>query len=213
MIHRGLFRTMEVMGWDSFEPVLYLLADRPDFVRQIMDSYAEFAAVLAERVLSEVEIDFVYFSEPIGSNHAPIVSPATYKTFVLDSYAPIIEVLRKYGVQWIGFATYANARVLLKDVLDAGFNCLWATETESRAMDYRDIRKEFGHDLRLIGGIDLDVLLRDASAIRDEMMVKVPPLLVDGGFIPLADGRVRATVPFENYVFYRQLLEELACLS
>jgi hypothetical protein len=33
--------------------------------------------------------------------------------------------------------------------------------------------------------------------------------LKQGGYIPLADGRVREDVPFENYVYYRQLLERV----
>jgi hypothetical protein len=38
---------------------------------------------------------------------------------------------------------------------------------------------------------------------------KLPPLLEQGGFIPLANGRVRAVVPYDNYVFYRRLLAEI----
>jgi uroporphyrinogen decarboxylase len=76
-------------------------------------------------------------------------------------------------------------------------------------MDYRDIRQEFGRDLRLIGGIDLDALRQDKEAIRREVEEKVPPLVAEGGYIPLADGRVRADVPFENYIYYRQLLREV----
>ena len=60
----------------------------------------------------------------------------------------------------------------------------------------------------MIGGIDLDVLHRDKDSIRREIHEKVPLLLEDGGYIPLADGRVREDVPFENYVYYRQLLKE-----
>jgi uroporphyrinogen decarboxylase len=75
-------------------------------------------------------------------------------------------------------------------------------------MDYRGIREEFGRGLRLIGGIDLDALRQGREAIRREIEEKVPPLLADGGFIPLADGRMRAEIPFENYVYYRRLLEE-----
>jgi hypothetical protein len=63
--------------------------------------------------------------------------------------------------------------------------------------------------LRLIGGIDLDALRRDKEAIRREVEEKVPPLLADGGYISMADGRVRADVPFENYVYYRKLLEKV----
>jgi uroporphyrinogen decarboxylase len=76
-------------------------------------------------------------------------------------------------------------------------------------MDYRNIRQEFGRELRLIGGIDLDALRRDKDTIRREIEEKVPPLVADGGYVPLADGRIRADVPFENYVYYRRLLEEV----
>ena len=78
-----------------------------------------------------------------------------------------------------------------------------------RAMDYRSIRKEFGRDLRLIGGIDLDVLREGKEAIRREVEEKVPALLEQGGYVPLADGRVRADIPFENYIYYRKLLEKV----
>jgi hypothetical protein len=30
--------------------------------------------------------------------------------------------------------------------------------------------------------------------------------VADGGYVPLADGRIRVDVPFENYAYYRQLL-------
>jgi hypothetical protein len=94
-------------------------------------------------------------------------------------------------------------------MLEGGFNCLWASEVNNAAMDYGDLRREFGRELRLIGGIDLDALRAGEEAIRCEVMEKVPPLLADGGYIPLADGRVRAEVPYEHYCYYRELLQEI----
>ena len=79
----------------------------------------------------------------------------------------------------------------------------------TRAMDYRDLRCEFGKDLRLIGGIDLDMLRRGKDAIKSELQQKVKPLLKQGGYIPLADGRVRKEIPFENYLFYRESMADL----
>jgi hypothetical protein len=105
--------------------------------------------------------------------------------------------------------TYANARLLLPSILKWGFNCLWACEVNVEAMDYRQIRREFGRDLRLIGGIDLDSLRHGKEAIRREVEEKVPPLVADGGYVPLADGRVRADVSLENYLYYRALLEKV----
>jgi hypothetical protein len=208
-VHRGFFLTMGVGDWRRFTEVIYLLKDDPAFVREALVTQGEFAARLAERVLREVEVDAAVFSEPIGGNDRPLISPQTYEDFVLTSYEPLLDVLRRYGVETIIFRTYANARALVPSILKWGINCLWACEVNVEAMDYGDLRREFGRDLRLIGGIDLDALRRGKEAIRREIEEKVPPLLAGGGYVPLADGRVREDVPFENYVYYRQLLRNV----
>jgi len=205
----GFFQSMGVSGWERFSEVMYLLVDEPELVREIMEIKGDFAARLAERILSEVEIDAAIFSEPIAGNSGSLISPQMYEEFVLPSYRPVLEVLRRFGVETIILRTYANARVLLPAAVESGFNCLWACECNAKDMDLDAVRRDFGPDLRLIGGIDVDALREDKETIRRELEEKVPPLLDGGGYIPLADGRVRAEIPFENYVFYRTLLEQL----
>ncbi|MGA3117942.1 MAG: uroporphyrinogen decarboxylase family protein [Syntrophobacteraceae bacterium] len=206
-VHRGFFLTMGVRGWNRFRELIELLNYDPQLVRESMSIQGEFAAKLTERILRMVDVDAVVFSEPIGGNDKPLISPRMYEEFVLKSYEPVLAVIRQYGVETVIFRTYANARILIPSILKWGFNCLWACEVNVEAMDYGDIRREFGRDLRLIGGIDLDALRRGKEAIRREIEQKVPPLLADGGYVPLADGRIRADVTFENYVYYRRLLE------
>ncbi len=208
-VHRGFFLTMGVGDWHRLVEVIYLLSDDPELVRETMIIQGEFAAQLAERVLREVQIDAAVFNEPIGGNDRPLISPRMYDEYVLTSYAPILQVLGQYGVETIVLRTYANARVLLSRLLKRGFNCLWACEVNIDAMDYRELRREFTRDLRLIGGIDLDALRQGKEAIRREIQEKVPQLLADGGYVPLADGRIRQDVLFENYVYYRRLLAEV----
>jgi hypothetical protein len=208
-VHRGFFLSMGVHDWGRFTEVVRLLIDDPAFVREAMAIQAELAAGLAERVLGEVEIDGAVFTEPIGGNDGPLISPRMYEEFVLTSYKPVFDVLSRHGVETIVFRTFANSRMLIPSILKWGFTCLWACEVNIEAMDYRDLRREFGRDLRLIGGIDLDALRRDKETIRREIQEKVPPLVADGGYVPLADGRVREDVRFENYVYYRRLLEKV----
>jgi len=208
-VHRGFFLSMGVDNWGRFTEVIRLVIEDPEFVREAMAIQGEFAARLAERVLREVEVDAAVFTEPIGGNDRPLISPRMYEEFVLTSYKPVFDVLGRYGVETVVFRTFANTRILIPSILKWGFTCLWACEVNIEAMDYRDLRREFGRDLRLIGGIDLDALRRDKEAIRREVEEKVPPLVADGGYVPLADGRVREDVPFENYVYYRRLLEKV----
>jgi uroporphyrinogen decarboxylase len=207
-VQRGLFLSMGVEGWGRFIEVVELLSHEPALVHETLMVQGEFAARLAERVLRDVRVDAALFSEPIAENRGPLISPRMYQEIVLPSYDPLLEVLKRRGVETVIFVSWANPRLLIPAVVERGFNCLWAYEVNPQAMDYRDLRREFGRDLRLIGGIDLDVLRQNKDAIRREVEEKVPVLLADGGYIPMLDGRVRVDVPFENYVFYKRLLEK-----
>lgn len=208
-VHRGYFLSMGVHGWHRFTDAIQLLIDNPKLVETWMNNCAEFSSKMVEKILQEVQVDAALFSEPIGGNHGPLISPAMYSSLVLRSYQPILEVLRSHGVKIVIFRTYANTRVLLPSVVKAGFNCLWACECNPQAMDYREIRQEFGKDLRLIGGIDSDALRQNEHEIFRAVMEVIPQLLNEGGFVPLADGRVREDVYFSNYVYYRKLLESV----
>jgi uroporphyrinogen decarboxylase len=208
-VHRGFFISMGVYEWDRLTDVMFALKQDPEYVKQAMSIWGRFNAAVAERILSDVTCDAAIFSEPLGGNDGPLISPKMYEEFVLKSYEPVLEVLRKHGVDMIILRTYANSRLMIPSFLKWGFNGLWACEVNIETMDYRDLRREFGRDLRLIGGIDLDALRRGKEAIREELEEKVPPLIADGGYVPLADGRVRKDVPFSDYVYYRQLLKAL----
>ena len=207
-VHRGLFLSLGVYDWRRFAEIACLLVEKPKFVEQALAMQGTFAARMAEKTLRAIRIDAAVFSEPIGGNNGPLISPQMYADLVLPSYGPLLALLRQYDVRTIIFRTYGNARILIPTLLEFGFNCLWACEVNIDAMDYRSLRQEFGRDLRLIGGIDLDTLRRGRWAIRREIETKVPWLIADGGYIPLADGRIREDLPYENYKYYRQVLAD-----
>jgi len=208
-VHRGFFLSMGVRNWRRFTEVMLLLKTDPQFIHEAMAVRGQFSARLAEKVLEAVDIDAAVFVEPIGGNDGPLISPKMYEEFVLTHYEPILDVVRRNGVETIILLTFANPRLLIPSVLKWGINCLWASESNMETMDYRGLRREFGRNLRLIGGIDLDALRRGKEAIKREVEEKGPPLLEQGGYIPLADGRVREDVSFENYTYYRKLLEKV----
>jgi hypothetical protein len=207
-MHQGFFLTMGVGDWKRFYEVIYLTKDEPELVMGMMEAQGECAARLAERILGDVRVEAALLSEPIGGNNGPIISPRMYREVVLASYQPLMETFHRFQVPLVIMRTYANPRPLLAGMIELGINCLWAYETPPGEMDYLDLRKQFGGELRLIGGIDADALRLGKEAIRREM-ARVPELLAQGGFIPLLDGRVREDVPYENYVYYRGLLEKM----
>ncbi len=207
-VHEGFFLSMGVHTSDRFTELMCLLYDKPDFVRAAMTIQGQFAARLAKRLLGELKVDALVFSEPIGDNNGVLISPRMYMDFVLPYYQPLLDVAKQFGIQTLICRTYANIKALIPCLLDKGINCLWACEVEQSVMNYPALRKEFGRDLRLIGGIDLDALRTGKDAIR-QAVERIAPLVEEGGYIPLADGRVRADIPYENYMYYREVLQEI----
>ncbi len=207
-IHQGLFLSLGIEDWRSFAPALLRLVDQPDFVRQNLAIRADFSARLAEKVLRQVDLDGVIFSEPIAGNHGALVSAEMYRSFSLQSYEPILDVLQTYQVPAIIWRSYANPIKLLPEVVKYPFNVLWLCETPPGELTPARVRQIAGYDITLIGGIDSDVLREEPRAIQ-RAVADVKRFVEEGRFIPLADGRVREDVPYPNYVFYRQELQRI----
>jgi len=207
-IHQGLFLCLGIEDWRSFAPAILLLVDQPEFVRQIMAVQADFAARLAAKVLRQVPLDGVIFSEPIAGNHGALISGEMYRAFALQSYGPVFDVLRHYQVPAVIWRSYANPDNLLPEVVKFPFNVLWLCETPPEALAPARVRQLAGPNVTLIGGIDSDVLRADTLVIR-QAIAAVRSFVEAGRFIPLADGRVREDVPYANYAFYRQELQRV----
>jgi len=207
-VHEGFFLSMGVEDGATFTSLMFQVCDQPNFVREWMLIQGSFAAELAEKVLKEVEFDAMIFSEPIGDNNGALISPRMYEELVLPSYEPLLALASLYGIKTLICRTYASMKTLIPSLLKWGIDCLWACEVEQSVMNYPALRREFGKDLKLIGGIDLDALREGKDAIQ-RVMDEIAPLVAEGGFIPLADGRVRPDVPYDHYAYYRELLREL----
>ncbi|MGQ9733088.1 MAG: hypothetical protein ACUVX8_17655, partial [Candidatus Zipacnadales bacterium] len=71
------------------------------------------------------------------------------------------------------------------------------------------LRKEFGRELRLFGGVNKQKMRTKEEVLQE--LIRLTPLLEDGGFIPFCDHRVPEYVPFEVYRYYER--EKLAMLG
>jgi len=76
-------------------------------------------------------------------------------------------------------------------------------------MDVVAMRKKFGRNLIIEGGIDKRVLSKGKKEIEEEVNKKVPELLKDGGYFPGIDHSLPPDVPLENYLYYLKLIREI----
>ncbi|MBL7064773.1 MAG: hypothetical protein ISS49_11305 [Anaerolineae bacterium] len=207
---RGFFLSLMVGDWESLTDVLYMTCDAPDMLAEMIAFLANFLVEVLTPALEAVQFDYALFDEPIASNTAPVVGPDVFRRFMQPLYRRLCDLLDAHGVEVRIFGSHGRVQELIPVALEAGINTLWVGNIGPAGLDYVALRREYGRDLRLIGGIDMRVLEADRPVVEAEVMRVVPPLLEQGGYVPTVDGRVRRYVPYENYRAYRELIRELA---
>ena len=88
--------------------------------------------------------------------------------------------------------------------IDAGINILYPFEAQC-GMDVLEVRKQYGKDLRMWGGVNKRALAIGPGAI-DAELARVRPLIEEGGYVPAPDHSLPPDVSFDNYRHYMEKL-------
>jgi len=208
-VSRGLLLSCGIRNWNGLTTVLEALYDSPREIDATMECVVDMALSLLGEVRDKTTVDFAVFNEPIASFHGPVVSPEHYRRFCFGPYTRLLDILRARGVGLVVVRTWGNALPLISLWVELGFSALWNDHCNAGGVAYTALRRRFGKELCLIGGIDSRALYADRAAIDRTVENTVPALLESGGYLPMLDDRVRKEVPYENYRYYRERLTEL----
>jgi uroporphyrinogen decarboxylase len=72
-------------------------------------------------------------------------------------------------------------------------------------MDVVALRKKFGKELLIGGGMDKRILASNKDAVKKMVEDKIP-LMREGGYVPGCDHAITPDIPWPNYRYYRELL-------
>ena len=207
----GLLQMLGVGDWKSLVAASVALLEEPLKVADLLDRTTDFYCVCLERVLSKVSVDYAALYEPIAANTGPVISPAMFERFAMPGYRKVLALLERFHVPLRIFCTTGgNLASLLPPLIDAGINGLWISNILDADMEYGALRRTFGPDLALIGGIDAGALNREEDVMIKTVRETVIPLLESGRYLPCLDDRPRNNISFARYKLYRKLLEEIA---
>jgi uroporphyrinogen decarboxylase len=157
--------------------------------------------------LGKLRIDYVSFAEDLAYKGGPHISPSIYKEFFLPYQDPIIDELKKRGINLVSMYTAGNIKPILPLLIEHGFNCTWPIERGS-LMDPIALRQMYGKDLRLVGGIAKESLIAGTDAI-DRELERLMPLIVEGGYIPAIDDMIPPEVSFSSYRYYVDAIKSI----
>lgn len=197
-------------NWMGVENIAVALYDDKPWVQEMMEWVTGFIIELITPALEQVPgIDMAYMWEDMCYRAGPLISPKHFKELMVPQYKRITGLLRKHGVDIVLVDCDGNHDQLNALWLEGGVNGVYPLEVAAGEDPVR-LRKEYGKDLRLIGGIDKRALAKDQKAIEEEVMKKVPFMVEAGGWIPSIDHAVPPDVPYGNYMYYLELVKKIA---
>lgn len=182
-----------------------LFVDEPDFVHWYNDRIAALCEQAIRTVLPGGGVDFMGGHEDMAYKNGPLISPAMFREFLMPYYARTVGLARSYGQKLFLMDSDGDIRRLIPLWLEVGVNAFTPMEVAA-GMDVRSIRKEYGREVRMIGGLDKRKFAESKDAIKAEVLAKVP-VAHDGGYIPTVDHGVPPDVPFAHYAYFVELMK------
>ena len=198
----------QLRSWVGTENISLMFYDDPALVEEMIEFNTDFLLALVEQAVQKVQFDYFNFFEDCAGKGGPLFGPELFRKFFMKPYKRIIERLHKAGIQSIWVDSDGDPEVLVPLWMEAGVNCFWPLEQAS-GMDPLRLRKKFGNDLVLCGGLDKMELAKGREAIDRELYGKIPPLLESGGYIPHIDHAVSPEISYDDFLYYLELKRKL----
>lgn len=192
-----------IRNWMGVEALSYLVYDDPAFFEEMVNHLTDLTLTVMDKVFAIVgnQIDTLAMWEDMCYNAGPLLSPTHFRRYMVPNYCRITEKARRHGVELVYLDSDGKIDELLPYWLESGVNTLFPIEVGTWKSDPIAFRRQYGKDLRMLGGFDKHLLALGPQAIEAEIR-RLIPLVEEGGYIPFADHRVPPDVPLKNYVFY-----------
>lgn len=194
---RGFFGfPRDLMGLENLCMAYYL---DPDLVQAIVEDRCAFIKRLFTPALEQFHIHFVLFWEDMAYNHGSLISPETFRRFMLPYYQELNAFFHQHGVDMTLVDSDGNILDLTALFVEGGCDGVYPLEIAAGSHPAQ-MRERYPR-LAMLGGVDKRALVAGKDAIDRELEGLVP-VVEQGGYIPMVDHLVPPDVSLENYVCY-----------
>lgn len=190
------------------EELCYLYSDDEDLYAEIIQTVADMNYACAKKILEHgMRPDYAHFWEDICFKNGPLIHPEVFSEFVGPYYKRMTDLLHSYGVDIVSVDCDGMIDKLIPVWLENGVNTMFPIEYGTWQASIEPWRKQYGKDLRGVGGMNKNVFSEDYAAI-DREIERLKPLVALGGYIPCPDHRIPVTAKFENVQYYCERMRQ-----
>jgi uroporphyrinogen decarboxylase len=185
-------------------------------VHDILQTYADMLYAASERLLTRGTVDELHMAEDMCYKNAMMISPQTFREFMMPHYQRLIGLYRAHGTTLFSVDTDGYLGQLIPLLLEAGVNVVMPCEVQA-GNDIVQMRVTYGEKMAFVAGLDKRALadsptslvpgvqganLTPEAAIDAELAYRLPPILEQGGYLGGLDHRVLPDTSLKSFTYY-----------
>lgn len=197
-----------LVGLEKF--LIDLITEAP-YMNALLDRVMEIN-VETGKYLIGMGVDILWAGDDFGTQHGMIMDPELWRKVFKPRIKWMFEEFRKVnpGIK-LAWHSCGSIPEIIPDFIEIGLDILNPIQPRARGMDPETFKKEFGKDLVLFGGIDLQKLLPYNSPENIKLEVKKICNILGkgGGYIMAPAHNIQPDTPVENVLALFEAVKEL----
>jgi uroporphyrinogen decarboxylase len=180
------------------------MAEDPDWVREMVDTYSRVTVELQEILFAEAGYpDGIWYYEDLGYKQHPFMSPRMYREIIQPGHKRTNDWACSHSLPVI-MHSCGFVEPLVPGMMEAGIDCLQVIEVKA-GMDLLRLDQNYGDRLSFMGGIDVRCLYNnDRREIDAELEAKTPIVKGNHGYVLHSDHSIPSNVSHDVYKYFIQ---------
>jgi uroporphyrinogen decarboxylase len=188
----------------GLEKFLLDLVNDESYVQPLLDRILEINLETGKRLIT-LGADMIWAGDDFGGQEGMIMSPELWRRIFKPRIKYLFEELKSVNADIkLAWHSCGSIRPIIADFIEIGLDILNPIQPLASQMDPFILKSEFGKDLILFGGIDIQQLLPSGSPaeIKDDVRRKIDVLGKDGGYIIAPAHNLQDDTPVENILAF-----------
>jgi uroporphyrinogen decarboxylase len=143
----------------GMEKFLMGLANEEDYVFALMDRIMAYSIGVGKELL-KLEPDIIWLGDDMGTQAGMLISPALWRRHIKPRLAGVIRSLRAADpTVKIAYHCCGSFYPIIPELIDIGIDILNALQPAAKDMELARLKREYGQDVCLWGGIDIQQIM------------------------------------------------------
>lgn len=182
----------------------------PEIVEAVTEHVVNFYCEATDLFFKAIgdQVDTFFFGNDFGTQLDLLISPDSFRKFVLPGFKRLIQVAKKYNKKVLLHSCGSIYKVIPL-LIDAGIDALHPLQAKARDMDAVTLAREFKNHIAFVGGVDTQELLINAKPqeIKNEVY-RLKELLGPNYIISPSHECILPNVPLENIIAMAEAARE-----